>query len=201
MRRPSPKECAVGPVIAKVRKAPVVGNFGNLTVHLVDASVPLQVRQAISHVAMVAQRSMSEYPAGYDGTVTEDDQRLYVLVDGDRVVAFALTALDERFWRLSWATDGAIDLFEDTALSRRGPKVGRVWVAASYRGKGLSVQLVEVAAGHLAVAPSELGWELPFTPAGRALVRHFCQSSFLGCGDVYSLTKALNSKCSSTSAT
>ncbi len=96
------KEYALGPVIPKVCTVPGITKVGNLAVHVVDASVPLDVRQDIAHVAMVAARSMPEYPSGYDGTITEDDPRLYVLATGDRTVGFVLTALDKSFWRLSW---------------------------------------------------------------------------------------------------
>ena len=143
---------------------------------------------------MVAARSMPEYPTGYDGTITEDDPRLYVLATGDRTVGFVLTAFDESFWRLSWKADGVIELLENTPSLHRGTKVGRVWVAAKYRRKGLSTQLVEIAAQHMSVEVSELRWELPFTPGGSALVRHISPHIFLGCGNQFALHEALNPK-------
>lgn len=188
------EEYALGPVIPKVCAVPSITKVGNLAVHVVDASVPLDVRQDIARVAMVAARSMPEYPTGYDGTITEDDPRLYVLATGDRTVGFVLTAFDESFWRLSWKADGVIELLENTPSLHRGTKVGRVWVAAKYRRKGLSTQLVEIAAQHMSVEVSELRWELPFTPGGSALVRHISPHIFLGCGNQFALREALNPK-------
>ncbi|HJW87149.1 MAG TPA: GNAT family N-acetyltransferase [Candidatus Brocadiaceae bacterium] len=170
---------------------PGITKVGNLAVHVVDASVPLDVRQDIAHVAMVAARSMPEYPSGYDGTITEDDPRLYVLATGDRTVGFVLTALDKSFWRLSWKADSTIELLEDEPLRRQGLKIGRVWIAANYRRKGLVTQLVEVAAQHLSVKVSNLGWELPFTASGCEFVRRISPHMFLGCGDQFALRKSL----------
>jgi len=191
MRIPTPEESSLGPVIPEMCALPIIGKIGQLSVYLVDSSVETDIRQNIAHVAMVAQRSMPKYPAGYDGSVTEDDQRLYILAAGERAVGFVLTALDERFWRLSWKADGAIELLGQEALLRRGPKVARVWVAGEYRRKRVSIELLQLSVQHWSVEVSALGWELPFTPSGAALVQRILPTLFLGCGDRYSLYHSL----------
>ncbi len=189
---PTEDECACGPLIPDLLVAPTVAQLAEFSVRLVDRSVPQSSRYKIADVAMVAQRSMPRYPAGYDGTVTEDDQRLYVLAAEERAIAFVLTAFATRFWRLSWRVDGTIELLQNEALLHRGPKVGRVWVASEKRCRGFSARLIEVAAQHLGVEVPALGWELPFSPAGMALVRHLLPSTFYGCGDCYALRQAIN---------
>lgn len=192
MHFPTEEDCRLGPIISELRGAKSIGTLNGLSVRLVDSSVPQPDRYKIAHVAMVAQRSMSDYPTGYDGTITEDDQQLYVLAEGERAVAFVLTAFDRRFWRLAWRANGSIELLDRKALLHRGRKVGRVWVASEQRRRGLSARLVKVAAEHLSVEVPELGWELPLSPPGAALVRHFLPTTFYGCGDLQSLRNAID---------
>lgn len=189
---PTEDDCDCGPLIPDLLIAPILANFAGFSVRLVDGSVPQSSREKIAHVAMVAQRSMHPYPAGYDGTVTEDDQRLYVLAAEERAIAFVLTAFDTRFWHLSWRVDGKVELLQNIALLHRGPKVGRVWVATKQRRRGFSARLIEVATQQLGVEVPALGWELPLSPDGMALVRHLLPSAFYGCGDRYALGQAIN---------
>ncbi len=191
MHYPTLEDGVLGPIIPEVRKLRKIGAVGELSALLVDASVPQSVRYKIAHVAMVAQRSMPEYKTGYDGTITEDDQRLYVLAEGDRVVAFILTALEDRFWRLSWGVSDRFSLLDKGPLMRRGYKVGRIWVASERRRSGLAAQLVSLAVQHLEVVISDVGWELPFSSNGAVFVRQLLPTAFLGCADPYTLYKAL----------
>ena len=185
-------EYDLGPAIAELCHVPRIGLIGDLPVHVVDSSVLCADRYKLAYVAMVAQRSMSSYPAGYDGTITVDDQHLYVVADKARAVAFVLTALEGRFWHLRWKQDGSIDLVEQMATLRRGYKISRVWVAARYRRKGLSNALIRLSAGHLNTEIADLGWELPFTESGTRLVQKLAPHEFWGCGDTYVISKVLH---------
>jgi hypothetical protein len=185
------EECELGPVIPEIRSLPLLATVDGLSACLVDASVPKRVRFKIAHVAMVAQRSMPSHKVGYDGTVTEVDQRLYILAKTERVVAFVLTAFDSTFWRLTWSDNGAIKLVEDKPLSMRGPKIGRVWVASECRRIGLATQLVGLAAQHLDAELLELGLELPFTQEGATFVRRLFPGPFLGCCDRFTLQQVV----------
>jgi len=91
-----------------------------------------------------------------------------------------------------WGPHGAIELVEREACLRRGPKVARVWVAANYRRKGLATSLICEAANHLGVDPQALGWELPLTAGGSAIVRRFSPVSFSGCCDAFTLREVLS---------
>jgi GNAT superfamily N-acetyltransferase len=191
MHYPTEEDCSLGPIIPAVRKTPVVGNIGELSVHVVDRSVPQPIRFKLAHVALVAQRAMPHYPAGYDGTVDERDQRLYLLAADDRIVAFVLTALEERFWRLSWDFSRRFKLVDEAPLLRCGFKVARVWVAPERRRRGLALQLLGVTSTHLDCPIAELGWELPFSVDAESLMRRVLPSALLGCGESHTLYETL----------
>lgn len=199
MHYPTDEDCLLGPIIPEVRELPVVGAIGELSVHVVDRSVSELNRFKLAHVAMVAQRSMPRHTVGYDGTVNERDQRLYLLAAGDRIVAFVLTALEERFWRLSWEAIGGLKLTDEAPLMRQGFKVARVWVASKRRRSGLALQLLDIASTHLQCPMAEIGWELPFSGDGKSLVRRLLPNTFFGCGDGYTLYETLD--CAPTDAT
>ncbi len=184
-------EYARGPKIAVLGRLPSLGLVDEFTFHAVDSSVPFDMRRKVAHVAMVAHGSILG-PAGYDGTVTKDDQRLYILATKSHVVAMAITTLDSYFWKLAWGPHGSVEIVEREALSRTSPKVARVWVASNYRRKGLATSLIIEASKHLGVDTQMLGWELPFTEGGSAVVRKFSPVAFLGCCDAFTLREVLN---------
>jgi GNAT superfamily N-acetyltransferase len=194
-------EYYLGPAIQQVRGLPTIKTYREFKFVLVDESVPVTKRRAISHVAMVATRCMPGCKAGYDGADTDDGQRLYLLVGGNRVVGMVLTVFDSRFWCLEWTATGTPGLLDCNALTDRRVKVARVWIAAKHRHTGLASWLVQEVAEHLGSRVQELGWELPFTKGGRSLVKALCPEQFLGCADVFALRQAINSECGSQSAT
>ena len=180
-----------GPEIFAVLELSPAATDGALPIYMVDRSCSKKNRDELAHVAMVAHRSMPEYPAGYDGTVTDDDQRLFLVAEGARIVSMAITSLDERFWHLAWNTDGTIAQIDQTPSIHRSYKIARVWTAAGYRRKGLAVRLVQTVSHLLPCQISDLGWELPFTQAGGSLVKRLCPDSWWGCGDQMTLWKTL----------
>ena len=129
------REYEAGPELPVVHSLVACDTIDGLSVYHIDRLIPQPVRQELAHVALVAHRSMPGFKSGYDGSVTEDDQRLFLLADGSRVVAMVLTAMEEFFWHIGWDDTGRPKLLNDAQVERRGPKVGRVWVAAGYRRK------------------------------------------------------------------
>lgn len=192
MRPISDTESARGPLLRQLRSTPEIGEVQGLAVHLVDGSVPFAKRRSIARVAYVAQRSMPEFKTGYDGTVTDDDERLYVLCRNDRAIAIALTAFSSRFWQLEWVNGGHIRLRTREALLERRPAVGRVWVASDEQHQGFGLALVKQTLSHLSVEASAVGWAFPFTSGGEALVRRLCPGQFLVCCDPMELRDALS---------
>src|SRR5712691_1099145 len=76
-----------GPEIPAVRRLSPCATDGPLSFYAVDGACPKAIRDALVEVMRVAYRSMPGYPIGYDGTVTEDDERLYLAAEGVRIVA------------------------------------------------------------------------------------------------------------------
>ncbi len=140
---------------------------------------------------MVAHRTIPG-PAGYDGADTDYDLRLYLVADKSNAIAMILTSLESYYWQLAWNPSGAIELLANNALQRQGFKIARVWVAADYRRQGIMNWLVPVTANHLGVEIAQLGWELPFTDSGAALVRKVSPSTFLGSCDGFTLREVLS---------
>jgi len=183
-----------GPKLPSLKKTATVGAIQEFPVHLVDRSVPFPQRLTLARVAYVAQRSTPQFKIGYDGTVDNDDQRLYVLRADTRAIAFVFTALADRFWQLEWTEGGFPRLRSRSALLDRRPAIGRVWVASDYQRKGLGAALAACALSHLAVPPPEVGWTYPFTSAGNAMVRRLCPGNFLACCDPIELQPLLSAE-------
>ena len=180
-----------GPKITAVRELTSIATINSFSVYVVDGSCPLPTRLKLAQVASVAKRSMSDYPAGYDGTVDEDDQRLYIAVDGVRVVAMIITGLEDFFWKCGWNEDGSFKFWHQPPEKRRSYKVARVWTAPSYQGKGLASQLIQIVSDQLSCNIVDLGWELPLSKSGENLVKRFCPDLLWGCGDAITLRKYL----------
>jgi hypothetical protein len=185
-------EYQFGPEVTAVRAAPLIEARGDLTIRVVDGTVPLAVRRKFYDVALVACREIGG-PAGYDGTVDEDEQRLFLAAQGNRVVAMVLTALDYRFWALVWQPDGSIVMRGQGSL-HNSQRVARVWVAANHRRRGLGIEMVRIASRHLQCPIDQFGWELPLTAAGAQLVRRLLPTSFWGSGDQFALQETLESR-------
>lgn len=158
---------------------------------MVDAAVPRSIRFRLSEAAYVAQRSTPNFPAGYDGTISEADEKLFIARDSARAIAIVLTAMDEYFWRLTWTDEGTIQIMDGSP--HRGPrqKIGRVWVAKGYRRHGIASLMVKAVAKTLGYQISDMGWELPLTSDGAALLRTTGSSIWWGRGDTSALQNTL----------
>lgn len=182
-----------GPEISAVHQLTPSETIGPLSIYVIDKTCLAEIRRSLAYVAKVAQRSMPSYPAGYDGTVTEDDQRLYLAANGAYIVAMVLTTLDDAFYRLAWNADGSIKLMEQVESIHCSHKIARVWTAADYQRKGLALHLIQTTIRLLPCDLDGLGWELPFTRSGERLVRRLCPEVFWGCGDTFTLHEVLQS--------
>jgi len=159
---------------------------------MVDASVPIEVRFRLAQAAYVAQRATPDYPAGYDGTISEGDEKLFIARNDDRAIGVVLTALDEYYWSLIWTHEGTVQLLDETP--HRGPlqKIGRVWVAKAYRRCGIASLMVKAVVEILGYEVSDIGWELPLTEDGAAFLRKLVPSKWWGRGDAFSLRDTLD---------
>lgn len=180
-----------GPVLPPLPGVGTSATIGTFPLFVIDGSVPAPLRRKLVDVVYVA--SPPEFPTGYDGMVTEYQKTLFLVADGDRAVALAITALDDYYWRLSWKRDGTVELVSNHASSERRPKIARVWVAKDYRQHGIGSGLVKAIGEHLSCALPDIGWELPLTSDGAMLVQKLMPGHWWGSGDPFALQETLSS--------
>lgn len=82
-------EYSFGPEIPAVERVSPCGIYRTFSLYEINQACPIAIRRELAHVAWVACHSMSGYPLGYDGSVTEDDQRLYIAADNAHIVALS----------------------------------------------------------------------------------------------------------------
>jgi len=185
-----------GPGLQGLLSLSPIGHVGALRVLMIDATTPAPVRRELAEVVYVAQVETPDFPAGYDGTVTEADERLFLVAGGARAVAFAVTALDEPHWRLRWEGHDALEFADQQAIPGDRQKIGRVWVAKAHRRQGIAKGLLEIVARTLGCELRDLGWELPLTGDGRRLLRKLLPETWLGRGDAFALEETLKAPAS-----
>ena len=183
-----------GPKIPVIRKLSPCKTGGSFPIYVVDRTCPKEIRRKLAHIAIVACRSMPGYPVGYDGSDTAEDPRLYLAADDTHIVAMVIAGLGSYFWHLAWTPDGSLSLIDLEASICRTYRIARVWTAASYRRRGLALQLIHAAANHLGYGSEGLGLELPFTQDGAYLVKRLCPDEFWGCGASFTLHESLKLK-------
>src|SRR6185295_13604318 len=75
-----------GRVLAEIAQIPSIETLNGLTIHLVDEKIPFEIRKQFYWLALVAQREIGG-PAGFDGTINEEDQRLFFAANGQHAIA------------------------------------------------------------------------------------------------------------------
>lgn len=184
-------EYLYGAKLREIERAEAVGTVAGYPLVVVDATLPHDVRCRLAEAAYVAQRSTPSFPAGYDGTITDASEKLFLVTDDLRGIAIALTGLDDHFWSLAWKTDGTVELVDNVNHAQQRQKVGRVWVAKAYRRHDIGTDLVRAVADYLEYELADLGWELPLTPDGAYLLRCLVPRQWWGRGDSFVLRKTL----------
>ena len=181
-----------GAILPDMHALSVISSVAVYPLVVVDAAIPREARFRLSKAAYVAQRATPDYPAGYDGTISEADERLFLARDGDRAIGVVLTALDEYYWSLTWTHEGTVQLLDRTP--HRGPlqKIGRVWVAKAYRRRDIASLMVKAVVEILGYEVSDIGWELPLTEDGAALLQKLVPSKWWGRGDTFALRDTLD---------
>lgn len=181
-----------GPIIEDLSILPSVRSLFGYRLIVCDKFIPHEVRCRLAETAFVAQMSMQDFPAGYDGTVSDADEKLFLLVDGNHSIGLILTSLDDYYWKLSWGDEGAIKLIDRKAHDLGIQKIARVWVAKEYRQRGIGSSLVKEVAKFLGYDVPDIGWELPLTEDGFALLRKLIPSEWWGRGDGFALQETLD---------
>ena len=180
-----------GPSIPVVETLKSSGSVAGLRLLAVDSTIPYETRVQLAKAAYVAHRTTPRFPAGYDGSITAADERLFMLTKNDRVISMVLTSLDEPYWQLKWDVDGGIELAAENRVLGLRRKVARVWVAKAYQRRRIALHLLQHIAESFDTSLCSLGWELPLSREGRSLLRRILFGLWLGKGDGYALQKTL----------
>lgn len=180
-----------GPILAAVESLPRLSMLENLCVVVLNRDTPENVRRELAYIANVARRTTPSYPAGYDGTIGQANEHLFLAAHGTRVVCMVMSGLADHFWRFCWREDGAVKMAADAAMIGDRVTIARVWVAKAYRQRGFAGRLVRIAAAELNVGMPDLGWILPLSENGRKLVRSLCPHEWFGCGDCFAIKETL----------
>lgn len=188
------EEYLLGPRLEALRFVSVRPHREGYGLAVIDSTVPENIRHSLARAAMVSRFETPEFPAGYDGSVTDAQEKMFIVAKEDRAIAVALTGLDEPHWRLGWTALGGVYLVERTPLIGSRQKIGRIWVAKSYRGSGIAAALATEISSSLSVPLAELGWELPLTQSGRSLLHRLVPGEWLGRGDPFALRDTLSSE-------
>ncbi len=178
------REYSCGPELADVKQLNPFTSVADYPVVVVDRAVSRDKRRRMAAVAYVAQRSTPAFPAGYDGSISPGDEKMFIVIDGIRAVAVALTALDDVYWRFAWEDDGTARLVDRAAVTHERPKIGRIWVAKRYRRKRIASRLAQAVCDHFHSGLADIGWELPMTMEGTNLLRQLVPGQWWGCGDL-----------------
>ena len=134
-------------------------------------------------LARLSRLITPEHKTGYDGSVADQYQAVYALIHSSRAFAFVMAGETNRSWRLQWVTRGEAVLLDSRADDSTRRVVGRVWLAKSYRARGIARRLVTSVALNEGSTPTEMTFQAPFTPAGSRLVQSLVPDNWFGDGD------------------
>jgi GNAT superfamily N-acetyltransferase len=181
-----------GPALPQLANLARVGEIWGYSVFCVDREVPLALRCELARVAFVAQRSMPDFPTGYDGSLDEaGEPNLFLLADQQRAVSMAVVCMTDRCWRFGWTSDDRPCLIDHAASRAFRPKIARAWTAREYQQRGLSSALIQWIAETAGLLPADFGWELPPTTAGIKLIRRLTPHKWYGDGDQFAVEETL----------
>jgi hypothetical protein len=132
---------------------------------------PLPVRRAVYEAARLFQREQGFdfVMVDYEGRHWSDPDKLaYLAVHRDRAVALLLLHDRDRYGHLTVRDPGG-----GIPYDHEGPvrTVQGIWVAVTYRRRGVAKALVREACEREGTEPSRLAWSLPLTEGGEALAR------------------------------
>ena len=180
-----------GPLIPALRSLRSVASIDARGVCKVDRTTPEEIRRAVAEVAYVARRETPEYKVGFDGTLSDEDPRLYVVGHQLHAVGMAMVTTTTRAWRLRWVSATKACLRSREAATEPRPLLARLWIAGSHRRQGIASRLVAIVAGDTGVKASEISWQLPFSPAGLTFVRRVAPGDWYGDCDQFDLEDLL----------
>ena len=175
-----------GQPILSVSYERIIGTIGGKDILESSKDLPLPYRAELAKVALLAQRDMSDYPAGYDGSDEdpEFDSRAYILRERDRGVGIIILRRRDTFWPFTWNNNRENIVPHNAVSDIKRWVVERIWIVSKLRRQNYGKHFIACVAKYLELNVCDFGWELPFTDNGRLLVKSICPEGFLGTGDL-----------------
>jgi hypothetical protein len=167
----------------------VVCEQGGTRVAVVTGESPVPQRRRAVLAFRLASREMRYSGSGYTKREPkEEDSHAFLLYRGERLVGLFILARRGRWTRAAWNDEdpnGIAEMSGWTVCRERVPdgeplwSVDFMWIARNRRRQGYGRLLLECAGRFLGTPPGEFGWLPPFTPFGKAFIRHVQPEDFL----------------------
>lgn len=193
----SPEDCArhrsVHDVLLnglRYRRTPsdrVIAEPEGWRVTVVDRDSPFAQRRRAVLAFRAASREMGYSGGGYTKREPKDhDTHAFLLYRGSRLIGLFLFAQRGRWVEAEWNGEeprGGIEVSGwDVRARARGVDpvwaVDFMWIARKHRRKGCGKLLLRHAAQFLGTTVEQFAWLPPFTPFGKAFIRHVRPTEF-----------------------
>jgi GNAT superfamily N-acetyltransferase len=154
---------------------------------VVTRDSPIAQRRRAVSVFRVASREMRYSGSGYTKREPkEDDSHAFLLYRGNRLTGLFILARRRGWVEGAWNEQEPNGVAEVSGWDVRERDQGAVslwsvdfmWIARKYRRQGVGSLLLRCAAGFLGATSEEIAWLPPFTPLGKAFIRHVQPKAF-----------------------
>jgi len=103
---------------------------------MIDVTIQKDMRIRLARAGRALQM-VSNLPTCYDGTISDADERLFLMEDKSRAIAMIFTVIDDKHWCCIWNSDGTLQVLTTESSDKLRQKICRVWVAKAYRRRGI----------------------------------------------------------------
>lgn len=153
----------------------IIWSQADMRITVVNRLSPLGQRRRAEEVARLA-RSDTGYDA--EDIFNGKDTRAFLLNKQSRAIGFLGIEKREHVWKTCWAD---LDADKDPEEMVGHPPIWSifmVWILKRYRGLNLGQTMINEALAYLGCDLDTVGWYIPFTDSGKALVRRCCPETF-----------------------
>ncbi|NTU59689.1 MAG: hypothetical protein HGA98_01370 [Deltaproteobacteria bacterium] len=165
----------------------IVWAEGGLRIALVTGDSPVPQRRRAVSAFRVASREMGYSGSGYAKREPEEDEaHAFLLYRAGRMIGLFLLARRERWMEGAWNDEEPNGVAEVSGWRADRRERGEtplwsldfMWIARKYRRQGYGRIVIGAAARTLGTTPEGLAWLPPFTPNGKAFIRHIQPVAF-----------------------
>lgn len=165
----------------------VISERGGTRVAVVTRDSPFAQRRRAVSAFRAASREMRYTGSGYTKREPkENDSHAFLLYRGNRLIGLFILARRPRWAEGVWNDEEPNGVTEVSGWDMRkreqggGPlwSVDFMWIARKHRRRGFGKLLLQCAARFLGTTVEEFAWLPPFTPFGKAFIRHVRPEAF-----------------------